>query len=907
MNLLGKIANLIGAGHRDSVKAILSTLKKRGELKNPRDIETEAKALIKLVRDNQQVFKPRQAEPLAKISSADHNHNMKSVFMDLNAIYKQTEYVGGVQEKQKATVIDEFVKARAAVLKLINDARVYSLRNRHPEYDDIKLVNFNISANKSTSVPTALVDADSRLLKLPMIANRRAHLPIRNSRTTRITAETFGGQTGQLGKQFNPYRAVDTKAETFWAEVIYSDVAVQTQYQRWGPNQSGEMVEFINGPYTVLTLSYNAAEPINQVKLFPFSNHPVKIIEVTYKPNASSKIRYQVQGFRVEESLDWIEYNFETVMATDIQVVLAQENYRTLNIKVPKSVLYATDLLLRVQEDRYKEIQETPDLLNIGIEGNYSIYNDALKDLSELMNSKDLLKSPTTEIDLAGKIIMSIGESMAVFNPELKDLLEDVSSYTSTLPKDLGSEIEKISKYEYVIGAREIETNYVVYSPVGYYESERFEPKATIVNVELEVDERHPLFRTQYGDIQKTSTEWEIEFAPDRRLPIYPSNLEDNGFLRVSGERLFIDPYTNFGYTRFPAAMSFASIRANDDLLIAGTDYTVVWDTTYEGRLQINISSSAFDTNRIYTIDYYAHPSSMSIDVLSKFTDKAIAVPDVFKGTTNNNSINLTTFPFVNFKIINSDDFVFSDNYNGYQYVAPSGAYTTGLIKIYPEWVNHNGELLTGIVGSTSGVAVSGYSIDWGVLSPSYLEDPYGYQLSIPAVNGAVYTIEEIVNSGLITLSEIPRLYTGLVGNEIALTNFSGNFTGTPPSGYIQVPYSIDIVYIAGDITYSTNSAVYEPLVVTVGGKKAKNITSYQSSEQPAFNVSQTIDGEYEFIHDGRTLYFNQSTSAEIRAMYRWMTQYVKVNAVLRANKPISPTVTPQVNEYRLLINTMVT
>lgn len=907
MNLLDKIANLIGVGHRDSVKAIIATLKKRGELKSSRDIETEAKKLIQLVQNNKQIFKPRMVESFSKINSSDHNANMKSVFMDLNAIYKQTEYVGGVQEKQKSTVIDEFTKARAAVLKLINDARVFALRNRRPEYDDIKLVNFNISTNKSKNIPVASVDPDSRLLKLPAIANRRAHLPLRNTRSTRLSAKTYGGQTGQLGKQFSPYLAVDTKAETFWAEVIYSDVPIQTQYQRWGPNQDGEMVEFINGPYTVLTLSYNAAEPVNQVRLFPFSNHPIKVVEVTYRPNAASKIRYQVQGFRVEESLDWIEYNFESVTATDIQIVLAQENYRTLNIKVPKSVLYATDLLLRVQEDRRKEIQEIPDLLNVGIEGNYSIYNEAVKDLSELMVNKDLQKTATTEIDLAGKIIMSIGESMAVFNPELKSLLEDVSSYTSTLPKDLAADIESFSKYEYILGAREVETNYVVYSPVGYYESEKFVPKATVINVELEVDERHPLFRTQYGDIQKTSTEWEIELAPDRRLPIYPSNFEEDGFLKVTGERLFIDPYSALGYTRFPAAMSFASLRANDDLLIAGTDYTISWSTSFEGRLRVSISTSTFDTNKIYTIDYFAHPDSKSIDIISRFTDKALAVPDVFDGTTNNNSITLSTFPFVNFTIINSDSFVFSDNYNGYQYTPPTGAYTTGLIRLYPEWVDDNGALITGLSGAFSGVAVSGQGIDWDQLNPSYLEAPYGYQLNIPAVNGASYMISDIVNSGNITLDTIPRLYTGLVGNEIPLSGFSGNFTGTPPSGYIQVPYSIDVVYIAGDLTYSTNSSVYQPLEVFVGGKKAKNITSYQSSEQPAFNVSNTIDGEYEFIHDGKTLYFNQATTSEIRAMYRWMTQYVKVNAVIRANKPISPTVTPQVNEYRLLINTMVT
>ncbi len=147
-----------------------------------------------------------------------------------------------------------------------------------------------------------------------------------------------------------------------------------------------------------------------------------------------------------------------------------------------------------------------------------------------------------------------------------------------------------------------------------------------------------------------------------------------------------------------------------------------------------------------------------------------------------------------------------------------------------------------------------------------------------------------------------------MIGNEIPISYFSGNFTGSPASGYLVVPYSLNVNYEASEQVFTNNGMLYKPLDVTVGGKPAVNVTSYQDLEQPAFNVANANDGEYEYIHDGKLLFFNQpiSDSIEIKANYRWVTEYVKVNCTLRANKGISPTITPTVNEYRLLLNTTI-
>lgn len=907
MGLLNTIANLIGVGHRDAVKSILSTLKKNSDNLTNRFLEFEAKRLIGKVNSagKGQVFAPKLAKEETVISSLDHNQNMEGAFIDLKGVYGQIDYLSSAQRKQKTAIFDELSKARASILKLINDARVYAAKNRLPEYDDIKLVNFNISRNATKQSPSAVIDPDSRLLKLPSILKRRNHLANRGLKKTTITSKVVGGTPGQLSKQFPPSRVADATIETFWAESIYSDAPIMSLYNRWAPDADGNISNEVNGPLVYLNLNFNSSEVINQVKIYPFSNYPVKILEISYRPTSSSKIRYPVSNFQIEETLDWVEVNFETIFATDIEIVLAQENARAIIIKIPKNILYATDFLLRLQESRALEIAETPNINDKLLGGNSSIYSDALNDLALIMRTKDLNKGLITEIDLTGKTILSIGEGLALFDPSLKPLLEEVSSFTQQLPSQSSSDLETIKKFEYIVGAREVETNYIIYSPVGIYESEKFEPNSTVSNIEIEVDERHPSFNSEYGSYKKTSTEWEIELAVDRKIPIFPSNLEVDGNLRVENELLVVDPFTYTATTRFRSALTTMFVRENDRVLTANVDYTYTWDSSASGKIIVSISENIFDRNKIYTIDYFADQSAKSIDVITSFKDKALPVPNMFQDTGPSNEVKLSSFPFINYNIINSDAFEYQASNNSYQYIAPTGAYTTGLAQIYPNWINEDGSYFTGITGQST-IYASGLTVDWSTLNPVYLSDPYRYYLRIQSVPGATYEITSLSATQL-TVSGIPALYTGLVGTYIAQTGFYGNFTGNPPSGYIEVAYSIETTFKAGDQIFGFDNLVYEPISVTVGGVKATNITSYQDLEQPAFNVSNANDGEYEYIHDGRNIYFNQAIkNTEIEVDYRWMTEYVKVNCILRSNKIVSPTITPQINEYRVLLNTTI-
>jgi hypothetical protein len=355
----------------------------------------------------------------------------------------------------------------------------------------------------------------------------------------------------------------------------------------------------------------------------------------------------------------------------------------------------------------------------------------------------------------------------------------------------------------------------------------------------------------------------------------------------------------------------------NKELLIEDSDYTVVWGSDFDGRLQITLEDRVFDRNKIYTIDYFASPKAKDIDVLSRFNSKRLPKPESYNDTDSDNKIVTQYFPFINYGIINSLDFELQEDINSYRYTAPTGQYATGLAEIHPNWVSNDGTFIP-ISGHVDVFAVTGVTgvadSNWGELISTYLSDPYRYYLKIDDLAGEIYELNRIIDDQQFSITEIPVLQTGFIGNEIDdswvignILEYTGEGSVSTLTGYLQIPYSIHVVYKDGDEIFGFDNLDYTPIDVSVGGTKARNITNYVDLEQPAFTVSDSIDNEFEFIHDGKNIYFNRpAKSTEIQVDYKWMTKYVKVNCVLRANKIVNPTVTPQINEYRLLLNTTI-
>ena len=87
-------------------------------------------------------------------------------------------------------------------------------------------------------------------------------------------------------------------------------------------------------------------------------------------------------------------------------------------------------------------------------------------------------------------------------------------------------------------------------------------------------------------------------------------------------------------------------------------------------------------------------------------------------------------------------------------------------------------------------------------------------------------------------------------------------------------------------------------------GKKTRetNRTDYNKLEHKAFVPQTTNTRIFEYIQAGKYLYFNAPINNKLEVSYRYLTKYVKVNALLRSNRIVSPKDTPILKRYTIRI-----
>lgn len=932
-SLLNKIIDVLPEAQQRAVKVLLEKKRKNGEIRSLRERQESAATTYNRIKANlgRLILNPRFAFPGEKISSDDYNKNMEEIFLDLNALYDNIDQLAKTIIQQGVTINSEYIKSRAAVQKLINDVRVFSFRKKYPEFNEVKFIDFNTSKNTSAKFPKAEINSNTRLLQLKPLDSSRIHLTNRTARATTIYTKTYSqGIKGTLSKDFPPEKMVDQRPETFWGNLVMSDAPVSQIYEVSSRSGTSSRIA-VEGPITEIFFRFSHAEKINTIKLIPFAEYPIKIIDVAYRPTASSQILYTIDDFTSSSTLDWEEYNFSPVFATEVKITIAQENYKKVNYFLPKRTVVSTDLFQRIFEKRANDISNgaVVDSDNtISFLKTVDSYQLAISSLEELLSNSDLDITLQTDIEYYDDFLQLLEEVYSDLDPEkAKALVERLTSVEVFQQEDQEDLIE-ISKYEYILGIREVEIGYQVYAPTSYYASEQFTTQATVSQIQIEVSDRHVPFKTQWEDrYQKTSIEWDIDLGDGRRLPIHPRNIVDDIDLipAAKDERLEFDLSSKVAFTRHGGYYATAYRLKKEGVLIPTEAYTTVKTTGAVPRLRVELIDDAwYNESSIYTIDYAVDVSSYDLDILGRFQSKPLDNPEIYTETGPDNDITLEKYPYINYEVVNlTGAFEKSATESIWTFTTPQENAVTGQITIFPTILDDVGNIIQ--TGSITGQTVEGV---WGPqsglgplalstnvdLSPAYFGEingiSYGYFLRVMD-NSILTEIESFsdVNEFLlktpaqVTVSDLKRwdsLSTGDVfgGDLSSLATTTGNLT---------VNYVIGVGVKTDDQLFAISDVTYRPMTITIGGQEAKNITNYETLRHPAFSIANNTDSDYEYIQAGKKVYFNQPVNnQEIKVDYRWITEYVQLLATLKCNKSINPDLTPKVNDVKILINNLV-
>lgn len=851
MPLLDRLLDVLPGAQANSVQQLVNELLEQEGAQNIRALRRQLQS--KVQESPRDITFIRQiVRPLQKISSAVWNDAQQRAYLDLVTMYLQVSALDKQVREQSVIGEGEFLKARAAIHKIAQQLRIYQFLRENPEYQDVRFLNFIDGRNESGRRVRCKIDSGTQTLELPARRRDRHQQENFGVKRTRVTTNNVGGGvTGGLIKDFAPTNMLDGDPSSFWAELVLADGVVLQSYEAsWGTVE-------IQGVVGEVKLSLSQSQRLNNIRLLPFGQYPVKVVDLAFKASEKDKHWQTVPGFSQTEFIDgWVEFDFAPTQMAEVRISIAQVNYNRNIYHLPRRVVANQAFWEQVLDssfdrtihdvslDTYEKGRIEADSKRLG-----GINAEFL--VNEELQATVLQEGRTKQFELSRKILDRQAKVLTETDPSQKN---EVVEPVKGSKEQIDPELVEVQKYEYIYGLREVELNQVVYTPFAYYQSPQMNPGATILSVEMDAQESHVGFHDAHGNYSRSSIEYEVQIADNKRFPILPSNYSDR---EVPDEYIFVDRRTRTGWTRFPIDGVGSLVRKNG-VRLRFDEYTFVGDSTKDGRGKLVVTDAAFDPNAVYTITYTAASSATSLDVDAQ-NSVPLADPDIFEKTDRNNGVELSYYPYIEQEIVNGSQWTQDDEDDAAWRFVPASA-----------------DITSGSTGATVAVTNGSKNV---------------------VATGSAFSGLDSSKTNVFRVKGDTRLYkiASFTATTLVLEDAYEGSTDTLLGWEAGEGVEID------GVLYGLNINSYEPIRVFINDQKAFNLTNYVTLQHQAFTPIQSSGRKFQFIQAGRRIYFNSSIpDAKIEVFYAWKTQYIQVNAIMRSNIPVLTEVTPKVSEITL-------
>lgn len=626
----------VGAGQARGALRILEDLRRNGLLSTDDEFQN-ALLLMKERIANKITFVP-QASP-DRIKSADINSNFEAVYMNLFGLYTQLDLMDKTLRSQHQRSLTIRQNIKKAIHRITQDTLQFLYLRDNPEYTEAKFVDFSDVRNFSSGRVKAVVDAQSRTLRLPSVRRDR-HTDTRGLDATRLEIEVLSpGTVNASSHSFSPDNALDQDQTSFWAESLLTDEPVHTTFE----TDSGSSVT-VPGIVVKASVKFDRPQFVNSVQVLPFSPYPLEIIDIRFDDKTWGGFISQSPTF------DWLDYIGPRKTAETVDIYFHQRNFTILDLLVPSFVLGGSTIwdLLVTKDFRNAATSEH------GLDIRDSLSNPGSALLSEIRSkiSSDLAERGLSENDQAERVRRIVDVLMDVLESDLELVNVDVSSTSESVVR---SRFVEVSKIQYIVGAFSIVVSDIEYAPIADYESPPFAIRSNILNIDFAVDENHSYDESGF---KLTSTEYDIAFGTDRSFPILPT-----GTVVVDQEWLSVDPSSSTGLLRF-------SPSGNIDLYV---DLNYHSSVPTSGRF---VPVPDWQPDRLYTVSYVPATGQDTIEVDSLFNSTSHV--EYFTSTDDHGMIQLRFYPHISYDIVNDDSrWRRLDSDRGVWIIDPSGSAVT--------------------------------------------------------------------------------------------------------------------------------------------------------------------------------------------------------------------------------------
>lgn len=621
-----------------------------------------------LVR-NSATYSPQELQDGDVLNSSEFNYEQYALYLVLRSLYAQVTEIEATRTRHENILTESFMKSRAALLKALNDLRVFTFLQQFPEFDDVKFVDFNAARNLSERAPLADIDTESRFMRLAAVSRTAARVN-RPNVDPKIEIHHFGGgRSESMIQDFNPARMIDGNQNTYWADLLVADGPITQDY-----TDSRGRSRIVRGLISEVHMHLAESSRINTIRLLPFGEYPIGVIDMAYKESVNQDNWKPIPDFvEGDATLDWVEVSFMPIQASVIRITLSQKNYVQGIYHLPASMVHNTNLLEHSIADAYRDRVGTS-----GISAPEVAQVAAFPELLGLLESLGEFDAEVLRSDMPEERVREYKLTEAMLRAMAKVLSRPDISVARDMLEPAGLEVTKakeklldIHTTEYLVGIRELQPLYVTYAPVSYYASPQFTSSKTPVEVSVAVNEIHPIVSDDRGAYRLTGIDYELDLGEGLRLPIHPHNIS-----LIQDEFILINRSTKVGYTRFLPDSEAVIVRRNG-VRVKTDDYYFETDVNLAiGKLTI---LNRFASTAIYTITYSPHWSATRIELPATLTPTPLRLPESFNGTDDTNRIISKYIPYISWGVVNNDtDFSKREGEGVWEYVGSTSVQVDG-------------------------------------------------------------------------------------------------------------------------------------------------------------------------------------------------------------------------------------
>jgi len=699
----------IPAGQQAALRAILDLQKASGELTSTEEYQQRLKTLLKAIQagsDFEPSLRPTNVdeEKPTTISSRLLNDVFQAIHVDLCGLYKQLNAADQTLLAHEAVRKADWAKIQDGINRATADLMRHRYIKLNSEWQDVKYFDFWTARVGETSNQAAEIDLDTKVLSLGTISNNRLEQQRGAMRVQAEVYEITPAEAEGSSSTFAPERALDNNQKSFWAHLLLTDQKVTSVWD--GTTYDGALVGY--------TVTFANAEFLNYVCFLPYSSFPVKLIDLQYKDGADWAT---VPGFSSSDaSLDWTEIRFERIQANALRLVFQQANYAHNKYLVPRyafgnarlwNQIGDEEILMGVDEDDLTAQDQT----TIETNPRFRSYLSALKRIEDRLGESGIVQGVLSDHENVGRMIEAVTQVITDNRSDDSLILRNAVQRDTDADAVGDDNLVEVDKYEYMFGLRTLRMHDRNYVPIGAYKSPLFVQRANPYEIAIDATESHVELDAPEGGgatYREASVEYELELSPDRKHNVLP-----DGTTSVPDELVFINPATKTGTLRFIPNGTVQG-RASSRLLTNGVDFSVL------GKVVTILQN--FNKNKRYTFTYTPLAGQDSLDVDSTYDSVELSSPEVFNSTDAQAMIDLKSYPYVAYDIVNSDgDWQRSKDEARWSYRMAAGDVTIDGISYGPTSGLRTYEPLSVHVNGTKARNITNYR---SRVHPGFYDDP---------------------------------------------------------------------------------------------------------------------------------------------------------------------------------------